>query len=83
MKAKIYLVILFLALAALANAQDKQRCKATTKAGTACKAYRMDKQEFCRVHSPSSFKCGTIKADKKACKNPVGRAGDKCHYHND
>lgn len=82
-KAKVYLLIIFLVLAAMANAQDKPKCKGMTKAGINCKSFVMPKTDFCRVHSPNLQRCGTIKADKKPCRNIVGQPGLKCHYHND
>lgn len=62
-------------------AQDKLKCKATTKTGAQCKRNAPEGSQHCKQHNPSTPKCGAKTKAGTPCKVSVKNVGDKCHNH--
>lgn len=77
---KHILTILMLTISLSAFAQD--RCKGAKKDGTACKITKVDKDSYCRFHSPNTVKCAGTKKDGSKCKLLPGKGSKFCHLHN-
>lgn len=75
----IVLTTSFLCINAGANAQDKHKCEANTKAGTPCQHITANK--YCKAHDPAAFKCGASTKAGTPCKRTVKNEGDKCFQH--
>jgi hypothetical protein len=77
---KFLLPFLFVALSLTITAQDKPKCKATTKAGVVCKG-TPGKDGFCMAHTKTGNFCGAMTSKKTPCKQRVKTAGTKCRFH--
>lgn len=73
--------VVFIALSMAGNAQDRQRCKATTKENKPCKMYAGD-NGYCFVHSPNKPHCKGTTAKGKPCKQMPGKDSQYCRFHN-
>lgn len=78
---KKLIIISALLLSSIGSSAIGTPCKATTKAGTACKRNAALSSEYCKQHDPASLRCGAKTVAGGTCKNLVKVAGATCKSH--
>lgn len=78
---KRILLIAALLITISATSQEKQKCKGITSKNQPCKSTFVDKQGYCKHHSPATVRCSAIKSNGQKCRMIPKEGQTKCYIH--